>query len=170
VFCIDVAKVNQDVAMVVYVCCKLLFPMFYLFFPYVCCKCVYLDVAYVTHMLQVFYLDVVYVLQWFSCVFANVSDACFKCFVYLQTCVGCFKIRSGVASPSLLSAALPRCLILLLASACIYRPLPLFSMLVTFEVARALPGRVKRCGKRLQVQASGRPFLPDVRTLVSLFS
>jgi hypothetical protein len=35
-----------------------------LFFPDVCCKCVYLDVAYV-FILQVFYLDVAYVLQWF---------------------------------------------------------------------------------------------------------
>jgi hypothetical protein len=32
VFNMDVAKVDQNVAMVVYVCCKLLFPMFYLFF------------------------------------------------------------------------------------------------------------------------------------------
>jgi hypothetical protein len=33
-------------------------------FSDVCCKCIYLNVAYVfTHMLQVFYLDVVYVLQ-----------------------------------------------------------------------------------------------------------
>jgi hypothetical protein len=51
--------------------------MFYLFFQmYV--TSVYLDIAYVfTHMLQVFYLDVTYVLQWFSsisCVFfASVS-------------------------------------------------------------------------------------------------
>jgi hypothetical protein len=69
--------------------CKLLFPMLFqryvatyvanfcpqcfICFSYVCCKCVYLDVAYVfTHMLQVFYLDVVYVLQWFF--------KCFMCF------------------------------------------------------------------------------------------
>jgi hypothetical protein len=35
VFRMDVAKVNQDVAyveMVVHVCCKILFPMFHLFF------------------------------------------------------------------------------------------------------------------------------------------
>jgi len=42
----------------------------FIYFLDVCCKCVYLDVAYVfTHMLQVFYLDVAYVLQWFSSVF-----------------------------------------------------------------------------------------------------
>ena len=33
------------VAMVVHVCCKLLFSMFHLAFFNVCCKCVYLDVA-----------------------------------------------------------------------------------------------------------------------------
>ena len=41
--------------------------MFHLFF-YVCCKCVYVDVAYVfTHMMQVFYLDVAYVYNGFKC-------------------------------------------------------------------------------------------------------
>jgi hypothetical protein len=51
-----------------------------------------------TPMLQVFYLDVAYVLQWFgvSCVFWSVSDAYFKYFICLQTYVanvssGCFK-------------------------------------------------------------------------------
>jgi hypothetical protein len=57
-----------------------------------CCICF-------THMLQVFYLDVAYVLQWFSCVLASVLDACFKCFIYLQTYIAivvsrCFKSRS----------------------------------------------------------------------------
>jgi hypothetical protein len=42
---------NRDVAyvvMVVHLCCKCLFPMFHLFFPDACGKCVYLDVAYVS--------------------------------------------------------------------------------------------------------------------------
>jgi hypothetical protein len=47
--------------------------------------------------------SVAYVFQWlFMCfgVFASVSDACFKCFIYLYTYVahvsyGCFKNRSG---------------------------------------------------------------------------
>jgi hypothetical protein len=69
----DVTKVDRNVAcvvMVVHVCCKLLFSMFHLFFADACCKCVYLYIAYVfTHMLQVFYLDTAYVLQWFSSVF-----------------------------------------------------------------------------------------------------
>jgi hypothetical protein len=48
-FYMDVAKVDQDVvhvANIAEVCCKCLFPMFYLFLV-LYCKCVYLDVAYV---------------------------------------------------------------------------------------------------------------------------
>jgi len=53
----------------------------------------------------VFHLDVAYVcngFQMFSDVFASVSDACFKSFIYLLLYVatvafGCFKSRSGVA-------------------------------------------------------------------------
>jgi len=75
----------------------------------VCCKCVYLDVAYVSYicckcfiwMLRMFYNG----FQVFLGVFTSVSDSCFKCFICLQTYVpsvtsGCFKNRSGVASPS----------------------------------------------------------------------
>jgi hypothetical protein len=58
------------------------------FFFNVCCKCVYRNVVYVfTHILQVFYLDVVYVcnnFKNFSCVFASVSDECFKCFIVFR--------------------------------------------------------------------------------------
>ena len=79
-FQMNVAKVDQNVAyvaIVVYVCCKLLFPMFYMFLD-VCCKCVYLDVAYIfIHMLQVFYLDVEYVCHGFKW-FSGVSCKCFK--------------------------------------------------------------------------------------------
>jgi hypothetical protein len=88
------------------------------FFPDVCCKCIYLDVAYVfTYMLQVFYLNVVYVLQWFQVflgVFASVSYACFKCFIVFRRMLQIvasvyFKTRSGIASPSSPSAISPRC-------------------------------------------------------------
>jgi hypothetical protein len=86
----DIAKIDRDIAyiaMVVHVCCKLLFSMFHLFFSEVCCKCV-LDVAYVfIHILQVFYLDVAYVLQWiqvFFWFFSSVLDACFKCFIIFR--------------------------------------------------------------------------------------
>jgi hypothetical protein len=73
VFHADVAKVDRDVtyvAIVVHVCYKISFLMFHLFFPDIRCKRVYSDVAYVSHTCCSFYLDVVYVLQWFI----------FKCF------------------------------------------------------------------------------------------
>ena len=61
-FHMDVAKVDRDVAYVASVseaCCKSLFKMFHLFqtkrFLSGCCICF-------THMLQVFYLNVAYVL------------------------------------------------------------------------------------------------------------
>jgi hypothetical protein len=53
VFHADIVKVDRDVAyvaMVVHVCCKLLFSVFHLFFQDICCKCVYLDIAYVSHI------------------------------------------------------------------------------------------------------------------------
>jgi hypothetical protein len=79
VFYAGVAKVDWDVAMVIHICCKLLFLMFHLFFPDICCKCVYLNVAYVSHicckcfiwMLCMFYNGV----QMFLCVFASISYA-----------------------------------------------------------------------------------------------
>jgi hypothetical protein len=46
----DNAKVDRDVAMVVHVCYKGLLPMFHLCFPNACCKYVYIDVAYVSHI------------------------------------------------------------------------------------------------------------------------
>jgi hypothetical protein len=52
-FQMDIAKVDWDVAyvaMVVYLCCKGLLPMFHLCFGDVCYKCVYPDVAYVSHI------------------------------------------------------------------------------------------------------------------------
>jgi hypothetical protein len=84
-------------------------------FPDVYCKCVYLDIAYVSHMwckyfiwiLRMFYM----VFKCFSGVFASVSDAYFKCFICLQTYVasvasGCFRTKSGVTSPTSLSYCL----------------------------------------------------------------
>jgi hypothetical protein len=53
VFQTDIAKADRDVAyvaMVVYLCYKGLLPMFYLCFGDICCKCVYLDVAFVSHI------------------------------------------------------------------------------------------------------------------------
>jgi hypothetical protein len=75
VFCMDVAKVNRDVAMVAHVCCKSLFPMFHLFFKRMLQVCLFRCCIYFTHMLRVLYLDVAYVcndFQVFSGVFASV--------------------------------------------------------------------------------------------------
>jgi hypothetical protein len=72
----DVAKVDHDIAYVAMAirCSKCIICFFRC-----CCMCVYLDVAYVSHMLQVFYLDVVYVSAMVSSVFR-----CFcKCFRYM---------------------------------------------------------------------------------------
>jgi hypothetical protein len=108
VFYTDVAKVDRNVAcvaMVVYVCCKSLSPMFHLLFADVCYKRVYLDVAYVSHIrCKHFYLDVAFVcngFQVFLGVFASVLEACFKCFICLQIHVAsiasvCFKGRSDI--------------------------------------------------------------------------
>jgi energy-converting hydrogenase Eha subunit C len=86
----DVAKVDRDVSyvtMVVHLCYKRPFSMFHLSFSDVCCKCVYLEVAYASRICcKCFYLDVAYVLQRFSSVsvcFLCVQNACFKCFICL---------------------------------------------------------------------------------------
>jgi hypothetical protein len=63
-----------------------------------CCICF-------THILQVFYLDAAFVCNGFQVLqmfFQVFSDACFKCFIYLQTYVASvapryFKSRSDVA-------------------------------------------------------------------------
>jgi hypothetical protein len=66
VFQMNVTKVDQNVAyvaMVVYICCKGMLPLFHLFFPNACCNCVYyLDVACVLYECCIW-------LQWFSSVF-----------------------------------------------------------------------------------------------------
>jgi hypothetical protein len=77
----------------------------------------YFDNAYVSHICCKCFLCCVCFTMVFKC-FLSVSDASFKCFIYLQTYVasvasGCFKSRSGVASPSSHSIASPPCLLLL---------------------------------------------------------
>ena len=55
VFYVDIAKVDQDVANVASVseaCCKRLFKMFHLFFRRMFANVFYLDIAYVSHMVQ----------------------------------------------------------------------------------------------------------------------
>jgi hypothetical protein len=77
-----VDRVVAYVAMVVHVCCKLLFTMFHLFSSRRMLQaCLFGCCIYFTYMLQVFYLDVAFVLQRFSCVFASVSDTYCKYFI-----------------------------------------------------------------------------------------
>jgi len=64
----DVVEVDRDVAyvpMVVHVFCKLLFLMFHIFFQtYVASVFIWMLHIF-SYILQVFYLDVAYDLQWF---------------------------------------------------------------------------------------------------------
>ena len=80
-------------------------------FSNVCYKSVYLDVVYVSHkrckcfmwMLHMFFNGFLSVfscvLQVFQSHILSVSNACFKCFIYLHTyiCCKCFQNRSSVA-------------------------------------------------------------------------
>jgi hypothetical protein len=70
-----VAKVDQDVvyvAMVVHVCCKLMFQCF-ICFSDVCYKYFYLDVAYVSHICCKCFI-------WMLLMFYNGFEVFFKCF------------------------------------------------------------------------------------------
>jgi hypothetical protein len=76
-----------------------------------CCMCF-------TYMLQVFFLDVAYVCNYFSCVFACVLDTCFECFSCFVRMLqfvsfGCFKSRLWMLCMlqwvSLVAAACCRC-------------------------------------------------------------
>jgi hypothetical protein len=87
----NVAKVDQNVAyvaVVVHICCRGMFPMFYLCFGMYCCKCV-LSGCYIrfTHMLQVFYPDIAYVATVFKCF--HVFCKCFRSMFYLSSDVCC---------------------------------------------------------------------------------
>jgi hypothetical protein len=101
----DVAKVDQDVAyiaMVIHLCCKRLSPMFYLFSD-ICCKCVSSGCCICfTHMLQVFHLDVAYVLQWLHTSFSWCFRRLLQVFQLFRTYVisvssRCCKSRSSIA-------------------------------------------------------------------------
>jgi hypothetical protein len=170
VFRMDAAKVDQDVAyvtMVVHVCCKLLFPMFHLFFQtYVASVFIWMLCMVHTYVASVLFRCCVCFYNGFKCfsgVFANVLDACFKCFINLQMYVasvvyGCFKSRSGVACPSSPSVASPRRLLLLLAP--IGHPPPPPRLLNVGDVrGRVGPTRVRETDCR-----HGHPDAPSVRT------
>jgi hypothetical protein len=72
-------------------------------FSDICCKCVYLDIAYISHICCKCFIWMLHMFcNGFSSVFANVLDICFKCFICLQTYVAdvsseCFKGTSAVA-------------------------------------------------------------------------
>jgi hypothetical protein len=71
---VDVAYV----AMVVHVCCKLLFPNVSVVFPHVCCKCVYLNVARVSHICCMRFLSRCCI--YFAMVFQVFLGIFYKCF------------------------------------------------------------------------------------------
>ena len=113
-----------------------------------------------------------YVFTMISSVFASVSDACFKCFICLQTYVAsvafeCFKSRLRIASPSSPFAASPRCPLLLPAPA--RHPPPLSSLLDASDVqgAWAPCGHVKLCEKMTADAGVQHPVRLNVRTLAS---
>jgi hypothetical protein len=66
-------------------------------FSDVCCKCVYLDVVYISHIYCKYFI---WMFAWYSIVFTSILDACFKCsncFFYVASFASrCFKSRSGV--------------------------------------------------------------------------
>jgi hypothetical protein len=84
-----VAKVDRDVAINIHVCCKSLFHLFFrcmLHMFHICCKC--------------FYLDIAYVLQWLFKCFKCICK-CFRLmfrvfYLSLDARCICFKTRSGV--------------------------------------------------------------------------
>ena len=86
VFHADVAKVDRDVAyvaMVVHYVANIDSQCFIYFFRRMLQVCLSEYCICFTHMLQEFCLNVAYVLQLFSGVFANVSETCFKCLICL---------------------------------------------------------------------------------------
>ena len=101
----DIAKLDRDVAYVAHVCCKLLFPMFDLFF-HMYVASVFIWMLHMFHTYDARVLSGCCIrLHWFQVflgVFASVSNACFKCFIFLQTYVACvasecLKSRSIIA-------------------------------------------------------------------------
>jgi hypothetical protein len=109
----DVAKVDRDVAyiaMVVHVCCKCMLTMFHLCFRMYVASVFYLNVAYFSYICCKCFIWILRMFcngfECFSrCLFANISEACFKYFICLQTYVVTvasqyFKSTSGVVSLS----------------------------------------------------------------------
>ena len=104
-FHMDVAKVDRDIcicAMVVHISCKLIFPMFHLFFhTYIASVFIWILHMFRTYVASVLFGCCVCFYNGFKCfsgIFTSVSDLYFKCFICLQTYVAsvaseCFKSR-----------------------------------------------------------------------------
>jgi hypothetical protein len=107
VFYMVVAKVDQDVVMAIYVCCKCLFQMFHLFFSNVHCISIYFDDAYVSHICWKYFIWILHIfsngfssifsvfLQVFQTHVSTVSSA-FRCMLQMFH-LDFLKSRSGVA-------------------------------------------------------------------------
>ena len=122
-----------------------------------------------THMLQVFYLDVMYVcndFQVFLSVFASFSNACFMCFIchllYVTSVAsGCFKSRSGIAHEMRVvrSATGPRAA----------RAHETRAWAGDVWVARPPCGRVKRgCGYELQLRRPGASSAVNEKQIIGV--
>jgi hypothetical protein len=77
--CMYVSSVSSKCSAISNGCCTCFIWVLHIFQTYV--AIFHPNVSYVfTHMLQVFLLDVAYILQWLHVCFSCVSDACGKCF------------------------------------------------------------------------------------------
>jgi hypothetical protein len=156
--------------------CSQCFICFHTYVASVCIYMLHMFHTYVTSVLSRYCVCFTMVLRRFSGVFASVSDACFKCFICLQimyvasVASGCFKSRSGVASPFSLSTVSPQCLLLLLLVLAGHPlpPSPSFSMLVTFGRHDPRVGARNDARNKMHARASGCSVCPDVRALTSL--
>jgi hypothetical protein len=111
VFDVDVTKLDEDVeyvAMVVHVCCKLLFLIFQFIYKrmlHVCLsEMLYVFHTYVACVLSECCIYIVMTFHAFLGVFTSVSDVRWKCFIWMLS-------RTGTASPFLPSVVSPRCLL-----------------------------------------------------------
>jgi hypothetical protein len=90
----DVAEVDRDVAyvaMIIHVCCTLLFPMFHPFFIYVARVLIWILHMFHAYVVSDLSRCCIY-LQWFQVffgVFASALDAYFKCLISLNICCKC---------------------------------------------------------------------------------
>jgi hypothetical protein len=174
----DVAKVDQGdvtyvaifqrhVASVCFECFRCFTGMFHLCFSNACCKCVYLDVAYVSHISCMCFI---WMLQWFSSIFfmclrsiSSVSTAFRRMLQLLYLNVLRVDRVLHLSSPP--STASSRCVLLVPAwhpydaAAGSFRiggaaPLPLLSLGQHGRLAWSARNRVQRAGVHLGTSAT----------------